>query len=92
MTKPDSDFWSDGDLVVDALCPKCKRHTVVYNGNYWCTNHDGCGWVMGETPTGKVRKRDKAIIAEYLNQRFEAAEDKGNQDEMDRMRFYMESL
>jgi hypothetical protein len=55
---------------------------VVYNGNYWCEH---CDWVMGEK--GSPRR----IIDEYLNQRFEEAEVKGDQDEMDRMRFYMDA-
>lgn len=82
-----------GDLVRDAVCPGCKQHSIVYNGNYWCENESGCGWVMDAHDDGrKIRKRDKAIISEYLNQRYEEAEVKGDQWTMDHMKFYMDRL
>lgn len=50
----------EGDPVQGQQCPRCRRQSVVYNGNYWCTR---CSWVMG--PQGQPRR----IIAAYLVQR-----------------------
>lgn len=81
IANPDGEYG--GDHVKGIQCPKCKKETVVYNGNYFCLY---CIWAMPEQETPE----NNLIIQTYLNQRFEEAEDEGDQETMDRMKFYME--
>lgn len=71
-----------GDHVKGVACPKCRRETVVYNGNYYC---DECSWAMPEAETPSSR----AIIKAYLLQRLTAAQEAGNAKEIERMSFYL---
>ena len=76
---------SGNNHVKDVRCPACSKETVVYNGNYFCEH---CTWAMGERRTPAYN----LIIHTYLNQCFEAAEDKNDQKTMDLMKFYMENM
>ena len=69
-----------GDPVEGQACPRCQRHTVVYNGNYFCTD---CEWVMGEAG------RPKRIQRAYLIQKYREAEAKGDKYEMGRLTTYL---
>lgn len=37
-----------GHLPVGVRCPRCQKHEVVYNGNYFCFDERDCGWVLLE--------------------------------------------
>jgi len=76
------EVFSGGDPVAGQACPRCKNFSVVYNGNYFCKS---CTWAMPERQTA----RHKQIIVAYLIQKREAALAAGNQDEVDRMEFYL---
>lgn len=79
-----------GDLVRGVRCPRCAGHSVVYNGNYWCTADD-CGWAMVETVSIRERLEDHMpIIWAYLAQRL--ADPRAKLDERRRMIFYMAHL
>lgn len=71
-----------GDHVRGVACPRCRRKTVVYDGNYYC---DECSWVMPEAETSSSR----AIIKTYLLQRLTAAREAENEEEVQRMSFYL---
>ena len=79
------------DLVRGVKCPKCKRETVVYNGNYFCDNED-CDWVMSENARGRARALHKNIIRTYLTQRHEEALAAGRTEEAERMNLYLTNL
>jgi len=53
--------WESGEHVVGVKCPKCKRKSILYNGNYFC---GGCSWAMSER---RSRSNDRIIVA-YLRQ------------------------
>ena len=72
-----------GDLVVGQTCPRCRRETVVYNGNYFCTL---CDWAMGEA--GRPRRIQQA----YLVQCYRQAEAVGDEAEMHRFATYLREL
>ena len=72
-----------GWRVLDQLCPKCRRESVVYNGNYYCEREQECGWVMKE---GHTVKR---IVVAYLRQCWEAAKEAHDVERMERMEAYL---
>ena len=83
-----SDAWGDqGDWVKGVDCPRCKRPTVVYNGNYFCAMPK-CGWVMSE----RRSVANDHIIRVYLSQRLTRAEEKGDARDAAAMRFYLNQL
>lgn len=59
-----------GNPVVGEPCPKCRRKTIVYNGNYFCTH---CNWAMGEadrphriTIAYLIQERDRALESDDI--------------------------
>lgn len=82
-----------GDLVMNTVCPKCRKYGVVYNGNYFCENYAECGWAMSENPTGR---RTAALYREitwrYLKQRRIQALVKGDIKEAERMDLYLSKI
>ena len=76
-------WWQDdGDPVLRQTCPYCREQTIVYNGNYFCTN---CKWAMGERMTPKNR----SIIAAYLTQCYDKAVAAGDTEQARRMLRYL---
>lgn len=71
-----------GDPVIGQKCPWCRKETVVYNGNYFCIN-EKCEWSMSDN------EQPKRIIVAYLWQRYYEAKDKGDEETMHRMMFYL---
>lgn len=69
-----------GDLVRGESCPRCRRWTVVYDGNYSCTS---CPWVMGDAGS------PKRIVKAYLVQRWLRAKAADDEDEMARIGMYL---
>lgn len=49
-----------GDLV-EPECPECGGE-VVYNGNYFCTDREGCGWAFPH-PSDEGRGNSSALCA-----------------------------
>jgi hypothetical protein len=79
------------DLVRGVTCPRCKRESVVYNGNYFC-EHTGCGWAMSERARGRAKVVHDKIVKTYLLQRRAEGEARGDQRTVDRMDFYLRDL
>jgi hypothetical protein len=50
--------WRTGDPVEGQICPGCRRFTVVYNGNYFCTH---CQWSMSK----EVPRIIKAYLIDF---------------------------
>jgi hypothetical protein len=70
--------WRTGDPVEGQICPGCRRFTVVYNGNYFCTH---CQWSMS--------KDVPRITKAYLIQRRQHGLDVGDVEEVKTMDFYL---
>ena len=67
-----------GDRVLGQACPKCRRESIVYNGNYWCIL---CSWVMD--------RNVPRITNAFLTQCFNEAKEKMDTKTMYTMVFYM---
>jgi hypothetical protein len=70
--------WRTGDPVEGQICPGCRRFTVVYNGNYFCTH---CQWSMD--------KDVPRIIKAYLLQRRAEAVLAGDPEEVRRIDLHL---
>lgn len=68
------------DPVRGQACPKCRRYTVVYDGNYFCS---ACPWAMSESG------RPDRIVKAYLTQRWLKAKAAGDENEMARIGTYL---
>ncbi|MDP9904743.1 hypothetical protein [Arthrobacter bambusae] len=70
----------DGNPVRGQSCPRCHRDSIVYNGNYWCTE---CPWAMSE------QGRPKRIVAAYLAQERDRCLAEGDDNGVRRMETYL---
>ena len=63
---------------VEPKCPKC-RGQCVYNGNYFCTDRDGCGWALQVMEDGS-HGYDEIWFHEALDSLWRYRASKGHED------------
>lgn len=55
MTTKKNKTWRHDDPIPNTHCPQCYE-PITYNGNYFCTDYDRCGWALPDQPTSKADK------------------------------------
>lgn len=59
---------TDGGLAVPAgiLCPRCKEFQIVYNGNYFCSDFEDCGWAFdSDSQHPYIKRLGELLYARY---------------------------
>jgi len=56
------------DDPTGTICPKCLTYEVVYNGNYFCSDEENCGWALSEFQK-TLERQLSSRLSEYRRSR-----------------------